>query len=273
MLISRVFIIQTSLGIWTPILMFTILLLPSLLSVILALRCKKLPGDADTVVRNIFLYIFLYLIAIGPFHLLNATFGFKVYRFPVEDIHMEPLLLNGDAVIVHRGAYGIKNIGPSRADSVKVGDIVYHDPVPENIGGDNYFVHMVLAAPLDTLRAIEGSIYVNSIEINMPENHKYNGPENFGPVVVPKSQVFLVDNRGVFFPFYIDDIHGQVIGVLWSRTSRGSFRWYRFGRSIDWLFEPFRIWDDVMDILPEITDEAPPLVTFDSLETDIDSTK
>jgi len=239
LLLSRLFIIQKNWGIWTPVLMLFVLAIPSVLSAISAFRDKRLPGDADSVVRSIFLYVFFYLIAIGPFYLINHTFGFKVYRFTSEDVHMEPLFFDGDATVIHRGAYGFKTFGTTRADSVKIGDVVFHQPVPENMGGDNFPVHMVLAAPMDTLRSRDGIIYVNSIAMKMPEEQKYHGPQNFGPVIVPKTQVFLTDNRGVFFPFYIDNIHGKVTGVLWSRTTKGRFRWDRFGSSIDELFEPY----------------------------------
>ncbi|MCK5832343.1 hypothetical protein KAH81_01600 [bacterium] len=243
LLIGRMILIRTHLGIWTPILMAVFLLLPSILSFVMVVKCKTLPGDADTVIRNIFLYVFFYLIAIGPFHLINATFGFKTYRFEIENIHMNPLILQGDAAVINRGAYGSKTFGHSKSDTIKIGDIVYHTPVPEQVGGDNSSVHLILAIHGDTIKANDGEVTVNSKKAITPEEYKYTGPENFGPVVVPKTQVFLVDNRGVFFPFYTDNIHGRVISILWSRTNRGSFRWNRFGRSIESLNKSFVIID------------------------------
>ena len=239
LLIGKTLAIQWHLGVMTPIVMWLIILLPSIIAAIGAFRSKNHPGDADTVVRNFFLYAFFYLIAIGPFYLINNNFGYKVYRFSSHDIHMEPLGLPGDAVIFYRGAYKTDTFGPRKIDSIKIGDFVYHKAVPEEIGGDNFPVHMILAAPGDTLRAVDGKIMVNSMLLKTNSETQYSGLSNFGPVVVPKTQVFLVDNRGVFFPFYIENIQGKEIGILWSKDNRGRFRWDRFGMPIEAIASPF----------------------------------
>jgi len=239
LLVSRIFLIQTHLGIFTPILMAIVLVTPSIISAISAFRCKNHPGDMDTIVRNFFLYTFFYIIAIVPFHILNRTFGYKVYLMAKSDIHMKPLILPGDATVIHRGAYGLKTIGSLPSDSVRIGDFVYHQPVHEEIGGDNFPMHMILAVPGDTIRATDGHVMVNSSSLIMDKKVSYSGPANFGPVVVPKTQVFLVDNRGIFFPFYIKNIQGKAVSILWSKSTNGRFRRDRFALSTEHFTSPF----------------------------------
>ena len=234
LLVARVFIIQLNRGIIGPVLMVAVLLMPSLWSAFDALLNRKSPGDSEEVVRNIFFYIMLYLVMIGPFYLVNQSFGYKIERLDREEIYMVPRLLPGDAIIVDRDAYLSSPISPreNQTDSIAVGDIVYHHLVPEDAGGDNMPVHYVLAAPGDILEARDTLLLLNGNSVDLPINKPYAGG-SFGPLVVPGRQVFLVDNRWRFFPIYQNKIRGRVTGILWSRKPDDGFRFGRFGTGLE----------------------------------------
>lgn len=203
--------------------------MPSIVSSVEAYLNKRHPGDADTITRHIFFYILLYLITIGPFHLLNRVYGYKVYQIPQKNKHLEPIILPGDMVVFDRSAYGLVNAHP---ELISVGDLIFH----KKIAGDfmtNTNVHWVLASPGDTLMAQNSVITINNRPLKIPIKTPYSGNPNFGPIIVPEGQIFVVDNSWQMFPLYVKSIVGKATMVLWSRKHGVAFRTERFGKSID----------------------------------------
>jgi len=252
LLISTVFVVQLDWGIWTPILMAIILLTPSLWAGLNAFLCKNTVGDIDTALGDFFLYIFYALAVIGPYFLVNNTIGFKIYRMRSVATHLEPVLIPGDVVVFDRDAYGLKPIGTSpNSDSVKIGDIIFHRPfsVEEDTAGLN--VHWVLATPYDTLQAKEGIITVNHQQPDFPFIVPYSGPDNFGPIIVQKGELFLVDNRWELFPFYIKDVIGKASHVLFSKEYKGDFRFERAGIRLDNSYKLTPVRSDTSDVLSD----------------------
>jgi len=236
-LVSTIFVIQLPLGIWVPIILIALVLFPSIWSGINAFLDKSVMGDADTFVRSIFIYIFFYLLILGPFHFIYHTVGFKVYRLPPQANHLEPLLLPGDAVIFDRDAYGLRTPGVEmNYDSVHVGDIVYHKsehrPESKPDTADIITVHYVLASPQDTLMARNGVVTVNGKPVELPSKYPYLGRDDFGPIIVPRRELFVVDNDWDFFPIYLKNVVGRASGILWSRRYDGKWRTERFGMPI-----------------------------------------
>jgi len=234
MLFATIFAIQLHLGIWTLLIMAGILLIPAVWSCIDAFMDKVSPGDADTVVRNVFLYIFFYLITLGPYHFINYTVGFKVYVVPTYSNYLEPALLPGDAVVFDRDAYGLRTPGMEmHPDSVHIGDIVYCTlPNRRALSADTR-IYWVLAGPGDTLISDEGTIKVNGKVIDIPKPDENSSSASFGPRIVPNNQVFLGDNRKQLFPVYIRKIDGRAMNILWSIEDNGKPRWERFAIPVD----------------------------------------
>jgi signal peptidase I len=114
---------------------------------------------------------------------LIVTFGFQVAR--VEGQSMAPTLEDQDRLIVNKLAYQL--------DSPKPGDIVmlYY---PKDPGKS--FVKRVIAEPLDTVRIVDGRVYVN--EVLQPDDfipEEYQQPDNLGPDLVPEGYYFVMGDH------------------------------------------------------------------------------
>jgi signal peptidase I len=114
---------------------------------------------------------------------LIVTFGFQVAR--VEGQSMAPTLQNQDRLIVNKLAY--------RLGDPQVGDIVMlyypHDP-------DKSFVKRVIAEPGNTVKIVDGRVYVNDAVLDdsfvPPE---YRSHEDFGPKVMDPGYYFVMGDH------------------------------------------------------------------------------
>jgi signal peptidase I len=115
---------------------------------------------------------------------LIVTFGFQVAR--VDGLSMEPTLEDRDRLIVSKLVYELGDPRP--------GDIVmlYYPPNPEKM-----FVKRVIAKEGDTVRIIDGRIYINDQAVAdeyLPE--EWRSHDDFGPEVVQPGYYFVMgDNR------------------------------------------------------------------------------
>jgi signal peptidase I len=114
---------------------------------------------------------------------------------------MVPTFLEGDRVLVTKFSFGIRNpftnkilIGTGLPDR---GDVVIfkypHDPSTD-------YVKRVIALPGESVEVVNGRIKIDGAFIEDAHGH-YDNPfqfssRNFGPVVVPEGQYFMMgDNR------------------------------------------------------------------------------
>ena len=114
---------------------------------------------------------------------LIVTFGFQVAR--VEGQSMAPTLEDQDRLIVNKLAYLL--------DPPQIGDVVMliypKDP-------DKSFVKRIVAEPLDTVRIVEGKVYVND-ELRPDEfiPDEYRGSDDLATEVVPEGYYFVMGDH------------------------------------------------------------------------------
>src|SRR6202008_2324729 len=108
---------------------------------------------------------------------LIVTFGFQVAR--VEGQSMAPTLADQDRLIVNKLAYRIGE--PRRGDIV----MLYYPLNP-----DKSFVKRVIAEEGDTVRIVDGRVYVNDIPLQddcvRPD---YRSHDDWGPQVIPEGDL------------------------------------------------------------------------------------
>ena len=114
---------------------------------------------------------------------LIVTFGFQVAR--VEGMSMAPTLQDQDRLIVNKLAY--------RLGDPKVGDIVmlYYPLNP-----DKSFVKRVIAEEGDTVRVVDGRVYVNDVPMRddfVPA--EYRSHDDWGPQVIPEGYYFVMGDH------------------------------------------------------------------------------
>ena len=114
---------------------------------------------------------------------LIVTFGFQVAR--VEGQSMAPTLSDQDRLIVNKLKYRFGEPQPS--------DIVmlYYPIDPEKS-----FVKRVIAEEGDTVRIVDGKVFVN--ELPLPDNYvlpEFQSHENHGPEVVPEGYYFVMGDH------------------------------------------------------------------------------
>ena len=116
---------------------------------------------------------------------LIVTFGFQVAR--VEGQSMSPTLENQDRLIVNKFVY-LTYVGEPQ-----LGDIVmlYYPNTPKKS-----FVKRVIAAENQTIRMVDGKVFVNEVQIDdsfvPPE---YRGHDDYGPVVIPEGYYFVMGDH------------------------------------------------------------------------------
>ena len=116
---------------------------------------------------------------------LIVTFGFQVAR--VEGQSMSPTLQDQDRLIVNKFVY-LTHIGEPQ-----LGDIVmlYYPNNPKKS-----FVKRVIAAENQTIRMVDGKVFVNEVQIDdsfvPPE---YRGHDDYGPVVIPEGYYFVMGDH------------------------------------------------------------------------------
>jgi len=114
---------------------------------------------------------------------LIVTFGFQVAR--VEGQSMAPTLEDQDRLIVNKLAYRIGE--PRRGDIV----MLYYPLNP-----DKSFVKRVIAEEGDTVRIVDGRVYVNDIPLHddyVPA--EYRSHDDWGPQVIPEGYYFVMGDH------------------------------------------------------------------------------
>jgi signal peptidase I len=114
---------------------------------------------------------------------LIVTFGFQVAR--VEGHSMAPTLEDQDRLIVNKLAYRMGE--PRRGDIV----MLYYPLNPEKS-----FVKRVIAEEGDTVRIVDGHVYVNDVPVKddyVPA--KYRSHDDWGPQVIPEGYDFVMGDH------------------------------------------------------------------------------
>ncbi|MGA2734591.1 MAG: signal peptidase I [Syntrophobacteraceae bacterium] len=178
---------------------------------------------------------------------------FIVQSFYIPSGSMEPSLLPGDYILVSKFIYGIRipfvNVRMFSYKEPKRGDVIVF-VYPKDPSKD--FIKRVIGVQGETVRIIEGKIYINDMPISDPWGYfdKKEPPgfieavENFGPLVVPDHCLFVMgDNRndsedsrfwGVVPP---GNVLGEAFVIYFSWNSKaentaGKVRWSRIGELI-----------------------------------------
>jgi signal peptidase I len=205
---------------------------------------KKLGTKRKSVFREYAEAIIIALV----FALLIRTFVVQAFKIPSGS--MEPTLQIGDHILVNKFLYGLQipftsirlfPLGqPQRGDVV-----VFIYPVDPS----KDFIKRVIGVEGDTVRLVNKKLYVNGGEVPDPhavykEDSSFLSDlqkrENFGPVTVPKGQLFVLgDNRdrsldSRFWGFVpAKDVRGKAFIIYWSWNSEETnVRWSRIGHLI-----------------------------------------
>ncbi len=114
---------------------------------------------------------------------LIVTFGFQVAR--VEGQSMAPTLADQDRLIVNKLAYRLAD--PQRGDIV----MLYYP-----INPDKSFVKRVIAEELNTVRIVDGRVYVNDVPlIDDYVPPEYRSHDDYGPATVPEGYYFVMGDH------------------------------------------------------------------------------
>jgi signal peptidase I len=123
------------------------------------------------------------LVSAAVYAILIVTFGFQVAR--VEGQSMAPTLEDQDRLIVNKLVYRIGE--PRRGDIV----MLYYPLNP-----DKSFVKRVIAEESDTVRIVDGRVYVNDVPVRddyiPPE---YRSHDDWGPQVIPEGYDFVMGDH------------------------------------------------------------------------------
>ncbi len=114
---------------------------------------------------------------------LIVTFGFQVAR--VEGLSMAPTLADQDRLIVNKLRYRLTS--PQRGDIV----MLYYPVNP-----DKSFVKRVIAEDGDTVRVVDGRVYVNDVPMRddfVPA--EYRSHDDWGPQVIPEGYYFVMGDH------------------------------------------------------------------------------
>ena len=114
---------------------------------------------------------------------LIVTFGFQVAR--VEGQSMAPTLADQDRLIVNKLRYRLTS--PQRGDIV----MLYYPLNP-----DKSFVKRVIAEEGDTVRVVDGRVYVNDVPMRddfVPA--EYRSHDDWGPQIIPEGYYFVMGDH------------------------------------------------------------------------------
>ena len=123
------------------------------------------------------------LVSAAVYAILIVTFGFQVAR--VEGQSMAPTLEDQDRLIVNKLVYRIGE--PRRGDIV----MLYYPLNP-----DKSFVKRVIAEEGDTVRIVDGRVYVNDVPLHddyIPA--EYRSHDDWGPQVIPEGYDFVMGDH------------------------------------------------------------------------------
>jgi signal peptidase I len=123
------------------------------------------------------------LLSAAVYATLIVTFGFQVAR--VDGLSMAPTLEDHDRLIVNKLVYELGDPRP--------GDIVmlYYPLNPEKM-----FVKRVIAKEGDTVRIVDGHVYVNDVPLHddyVPE--EFRSHDDWGPTVVQQGYYFVMGDH------------------------------------------------------------------------------
>ena len=125
------------------------------------------------------------LVSAAVYATLIVTFGFQVAR--VEGQSMAPTLEDQDRLIVNKLEYRLPNHSP------RVGDIVMlYYPIDPN----KSFVKRVIAEEGDTVRIVDGNVFVNETPMKddfVPED--FRAHDDWGPQVIPEGYYFVLGDH------------------------------------------------------------------------------
>ncbi len=123
------------------------------------------------------------LVSAAVYAVLIVTFGFQVAR--VEGQSMAPTLEDQDRLIVNKLIYRIGE--PRRGDIV----MLYYPLNP-----DKSFVKRVIAEEGDTVRIVDGRVYVNDIPLKDDYvQADYRSHDDWGPQVIPEGYDFVMGDH------------------------------------------------------------------------------
>ena len=111
------------------------------------------------------------------------TFGFQIAR--VDGLSMAPTLADHDRLIVNKLRYLLTS--PQRGDIV----MLYYPMDP-----DKMFVKRVIAEPGDTVRIVNGRVFVNDVAMRddfVPM--EYRSHEDWGPQVIPEGYYYVMGDH------------------------------------------------------------------------------
>jgi len=123
------------------------------------------------------------ILSAAVYAVLIVTFGFQVAR--VEGLSMAPTLEDQDRLIVNKLVYRLG--APRRGDIV----MLYYP-----INPDKSFVKRVIAEERDTVRIIDGRVYVN--DVPMQDDYvpaEYRSHDDWGPQVIPDGYYFVMGDH------------------------------------------------------------------------------
>jgi signal peptidase I len=123
------------------------------------------------------------LVSAAVYAVLIVTFGFQVAR--VEGQSMAPTLEDQDRLIVNKLVYRIGE--PRRGDIV----MLYYPLNPEKS-----FVKRVIAEEGDTVRIVDGQVYVNDVPLQddyVPA--EFRSHDDWGPQVIPEGYDFVMGDH------------------------------------------------------------------------------
>jgi signal peptidase I len=144
---------------------------------------RSVAAERLAMVRDEIVAWFKTLASAAVYATLIVTFGFQVAR--VEGLSMTPTLEDQDRLIVNKFAYRIGE--PRRSDIV----MLYYPLNP-----DKSFVKRVIGEEGDTVRIVDGRVFVNEVPIlDEYVSDDYRGHDDWGPQVIPEGYYFVMGDH------------------------------------------------------------------------------
>ena len=144
---------------------------------------RSVAAERLAMVRDEVVAWFKTLASAAIYATLIVTFGFQVAR--VEGLSMIPTLEDQDRLIVNKFAYRIGE--PRRGDIV----MLYYPLNP-----DKSFVKRVIGEEGDTVRIVDGRVFVNEVPIlDDYVSADFRGHDDWGPQVIPEGYYFVMGDH------------------------------------------------------------------------------
>jgi len=174
---------QGRLGVEVPVMAGADGSVPVASPVIVAVPTTSRAAERLALVRDELIAWFKTLASAAVYATLIVTFGFQVAR--VEGMSMAPTLEDQDRLIVNKLAYRIGE--PHHGDIV----MLYY-PIDPN----KSFVKRVIAEEGDTVRIVDGHVFVNETPLEdsyVPD--EFRDHNDWGPQVVPEGYYFVMGDH------------------------------------------------------------------------------